>query len=105
MGIYKKYTVEDAIEHIKVAPAVMGVSNCRLLFSAQKAVAAEKLSASLYTRVTASLPVMLYRFDVCEALQKALDTWSVAFPGQTAYVELAIDSDGVVWVERGNIGF
>jgi hypothetical protein len=94
---YKKYAIEEAIEIIKVAPAVMGVSNFRLSFFED--------AVKKNTRVNSILPVMLYRFDVCESLQRALDQWSVGFPGQTPYIELAIDSDGVVWIDRPNIEF
>lgn len=102
----KRYTIPEAISLINLAPEVKSMTTIKLMYEVPKVEAAKSLKSSLLTTITASIPVTLYRFVLCDELEKASKQWNIAFPGQSPYVSLAIDpKDDTLWVNKPNIDF
>ena len=102
----KRYTIPEAISLINLAPEVKTMTTIKLMYEVPKVEEAKSLKSSLLTPVTAGIAVTLWRFALCDELEKASQQWNIAFPGQRPYVSLAIDpKNDTLWINRPNIDF
>ena len=103
---FKNYTIPEAISLINLAPDVKGIATIKLLYKIPKVDEAKSLKASLLTPVTASIPISLWRFRLCDELEKASQQWNIAFPDHEPHVALAIDpKNDELWINRPNVDF